>query len=497
MGCEPGPVRLQSPLARVRYVPGCFEKGRAGGTSLLSIVSLSSCPAPRPRRSERLPSTPADAAPRLRELLASSESIRLEVGVTGESGAGKSSLINALRGLGAEDPGAALTGVVETTMQPSPYPHPQFPDVTLWDLPGAGSPGCPADKYLKQVDFGRYDFFLLVSPRRCGAVETRLASEILRQGKKFYFVRTKVDEDLAATRTQRPSGFSEAAVLQEIRDHCAERLRVAGMSDPRIFLVSNLSPARYDFPLLMSTWEHDLPAHRRHAGLLSLPDISLEALQKKKDMLQEQVLKTALVSGVQDVACDLYVLINSLEGYRRSFGLDQDSLVMLAGQTGQPLHKILEAVQGLKTKVTEALVVELLGQASRDASAFTQELLNVPILGTLATCGISFATSYHMLRTSLDEVVNDAQRVLLQAFLDSSDHKLPEKPNQGSQERQAAREGTQAGGVGEGEAGFQQRSLMWGSIPECRDHALSQRQTLNDCATQASRICPIFKPCTK
>lgn len=43
-----------------------------------------------------------------------------------------------------------------------------------------------------------------------------MASEILRQGKKFYFVCTKVDEDLAATHTQRPLGFSEAAVLQEI-----------------------------------------------------------------------------------------------------------------------------------------------------------------------------------------------------------------------------------------------------------------------------------------
>lgn len=58
----------------------------------------------------------------------------------------------------------------------------------------------------------------------CGAVETRLAAEILRQGKKFYFVNTKVDKDLAATRSQRPSGFSEAAVLQEIWGHCAERL---------------------------------------------------------------------------------------------------------------------------------------------------------------------------------------------------------------------------------------------------------------------------------
>ena len=47
------------------------------------------------------------------------------------------------------------------------------------------------------------------------------------------------------------------------------------------------------------------------------------------------------------------------------------------------------------------------------------------------------------------------------------------------------REETQAGGGGEEEAGSQQRSLTQGSIPEYRDHALSQRQMLNDCATQA------------
>ena len=51
-------------------------------------------------------------------------------------------------------------------------------------------------------------------------------------------------------------------------------------------------------------------------------------------------------------------------------------------------------------------------------------------------------------------------------------------------EREPGREGTQAGGVGEEEAGSQRRSPMWGSIPECRDHALSRRQTLNNCGTQ-------------
>ena len=39
--------------------------------------------------------------------------------------------------------------------------------------------------------------------------------------------------------------------------------------------------------------------------------------------------------------------------------------------------------------------------------------------------------------------------------------------------RKSQREGTEAGGVGEEEAGSRQRSPMWGSIPQHRDHALS------------------------
>ncbi|XP_011818491.1 PREDICTED: interferon-inducible GTPase 5 isoform X2 [Colobus angolensis palliatus] len=393
------------------------------------------------------------AASHLQELLASTESTRLEVGVTGESGAGKSSLINVLRGLGAEDPGAALTGVVETTMQPSSYPHPQFPDVTLWDLPGAGSPGCPVDKYLKQVDFSRYDFFLLVSSRCCGAVETRLAAEVLCQGKKFYFVRTKVDEDLWATRTQRPSGFREAAVLQEIRDHCAERLREAGVAEPRIFLVSNLSPARYDFPTLVSTWEHDLPAHRRRAGLLSLPDISLEALQKKKAMLQEQVLKTALVLGVIQAlpvpglaaAYDYALLIHSLRGYHRSFGLDDDSLAKLAEQVGKQAGDLRSVIRSpLANEVSPENVLRLYSQSSdgamRVARAFER---GIPVFGTLVAGGISFGAVYTMLQGCLNEMAEDAQRVRIKAL--EEDQSQPEVSLEAASDN-----GVEKGGSGEG-----------------------------------------------
>ena len=207
-----------------------------------------------------------------------------------------------------------------------------------------------------------------------------------------------------------------------------------GLRDPKVFLLSMFELGKYDFHLLEESMVRDLESHKRHAFLVALPNVSKPTLERKAASLRQHTWLVATVAcranprpvpGLPEVACDLYMLTRALEGYRHSFGLDRGSLVRLAEQTGQPLHKILQVLQGPKTKVTEALVAELLGQASGDASAFSQKLLNVPILGSLASCGLSFATVYRMLCTSLDVAVSDAQSMLVQASL-NPDRRLPD-----------------------------------------------------------------------
>ena len=85
--------------------------------------------------------------------------ISLNIAVTGESGSGKSTFLNAFRGIDNTDERAAPTGVVETTTKTVPYPHPIYPNVTLWDLPGIGTTKFPADQYLEYVEFEKFDFF--------------------------------------------------------------------------------------------------------------------------------------------------------------------------------------------------------------------------------------------------------------------------------------------------------------------------------------------------
>jgi len=51
------------------------------------------------------------------------KNVPLNVAVIGNSGVGKSSFINAIRRLDADDEGAAAVGVTETTLQPRSYTH--------------------------------------------------------------------------------------------------------------------------------------------------------------------------------------------------------------------------------------------------------------------------------------------------------------------------------------------------------------------------------------
>ena len=61
----------------------------------------------------------------------------------GISGVGKSSFINAIRGLNADDVGSAAVGLTETTTQITAYTHPDNPHIKFWDLPGVGTDRFP------------------------------------------------------------------------------------------------------------------------------------------------------------------------------------------------------------------------------------------------------------------------------------------------------------------------------------------------------------------
>ena len=84
--------------------------------------------------------------------------------ITGVSGTGKSSLLNALRGIGDRDPNAALTGTSEKfeTLERFPDLRPEYNRFVWYDVPGAGTRNFPKKRYFYENGLFIFDFVILV-----------------------------------------------------------------------------------------------------------------------------------------------------------------------------------------------------------------------------------------------------------------------------------------------------------------------------------------------
>ncbi|XP_077192975.1 interferon-inducible GTPase 5-like [Paroedura picta] len=349
------------------------------------------------------------------------QNVRLDIAVTGVSGAGKSSLVNALRGMTDYEEGAAEVGITQTTMECCAYPHPLFPNVTIWDLPGIGTPEFRPEDYLKKVSFNQYDFFMIVGSERFTENDVLLAHEIQKMKKKFYFVRSKMDDSIAAE--SRDPNFNLDKSIQKIHKACCHELTEAGESDPRVFLISSRYLSKFDFSDLQETLENDLDDLKRHALILSMPLFSRKTLQKKMDAMESLIWKLAFLScaiGVVPVpglslACDLKILVNALLHFNKVFGLDEESLHRVAKMFGKD-YGVLKSVikkSPMSSEITIQLVIDLLTRSFVWATLTTVELVLdfIPVLGSLYGGVSSFVTTFFLLRSCLKNIVEDAENV--------------------------------------------------------------------------------------
>ncbi|XP_077192590.1 interferon-inducible GTPase 5-like [Paroedura picta] len=348
----------------------------------------------------------------------------LDIAITGVSGVGKSSLVNALRGMTDYEKDAAETGVTETTLTRKKYTHPRFPKVTLWDLPGTGTPLFVPKKYLKDVHFEEYDFFIIVASHRFTSNDVLLAHEIQKLKKKFYYVRTKVDVSIDSER-KKPN-FNEEKYLEKMRTNCCDNLRDV-KPIPMVFLISRWDLELYDFPLLLQTLESDMGGLKRDDLITALPAFSREVLEKKKAAMEAHIRKIARVSCVigaipvpgLSVNCNIGILVETMRYFCNIFGLDAGSLNRLSNRVGKPVDVLRSAIKKspMVSQVTAEFVIDLLSKSLLCGTMMVVEMALdfIPVLGSLTGGGLSFVTTFYILKTFLHDVVEDAENVLAKA----------------------------------------------------------------------------------
>uniref|UniRef100_A0A914Z2H6 IRG-type G domain-containing protein n=1 Tax=Panagrolaimus superbus TaxID=310955 RepID=A0A914Z2H6_9BILA len=113
----------------------------------------------------------------------------------GHTKTGKSSLINAIRGLEDNHSDAAMVGITETTHEIKPYtfPDPQFKHVMIYDMPGAGTLTHDANSYYHDKCLCAFDCLIIFTQDTLGREEINFAIQSLRYNQPVAFVRSRCD----------------------------------------------------------------------------------------------------------------------------------------------------------------------------------------------------------------------------------------------------------------------------------------------------------------
>jgi len=215
----------------------------------------------------------------------------INIGILGAPGSGKSSLVNALLGLGPGDDGAAPVGATEaTTTSPRQYTlYVEGDDfecsleaktdnpvtVCLWDLPAIGSKRYPDGATVDNMSLASLDVVWIVYSRRVGLVEIELAKRLENILKvPHIMIRSQVDLDIE--NEAEDHGTSEDEVLRQLK------AAAAAEGFPSVFTVSSRQPQQYDFPHLLSSISVVAKGRRRLRESLDCP-ICFETFAASED----------------------------------------------------------------------------------------------------------------------------------------------------------------------------------------------------------------------
>ncbi|KAF8153894.1 interferon-inducible GTPase-domain-containing protein [Crassisporium funariophilum] len=167
----------------------------------------------------------------------------LNIAITGESGVGKSALLNALRGMWPEEEGAAAVGVNETTAVVEGYTDARHPHIKWYDVPGANTPTISGWMYFMDQSLYIFDVLVVVFSDRFSQTAGTLLHNAQRCGIPAFLVRTKADNLVRSIkrdrRNQRLDDARARAILRaETQDMVNENLMKLGLPIQRVYLVS-------------------------------------------------------------------------------------------------------------------------------------------------------------------------------------------------------------------------------------------------------------------
>lgn len=276
-------------------------------------------------------SNPGQMYDDLEKHLLSFEEIKVNIAVVGLSGSGKSSFINAILGLEDSPEEKAETGVIEMTKSIKPYSNKHNKNVIFWDLPGVGTPSFERKSYANDTHLEKYDCFLILSSGRFRDEDVWLAKYANESKRKFYFVRTHVEQDLENDQVAYPTKHVQIEVLAAMRKNCKDNLEHVGIRGQEVFLVDSFEKNLHDFKRLSEKLVTETNGLKACLIAHCIGPVTTAVIQQKRNVLQERINKVAKVCGSYHRCPDTIerarrLFISETSLYRRVFEVNEVSI---------------------------------------------------------------------------------------------------------------------------------------------------------------------------
>jgi len=345
----------------------------------------------------------------------------VKLAVTGKSGVGKSSFINAIRNLKPGDQGFTTTSSYgNTTKHATVFKYPGNKKITLHDLPGFGTTQFPKHEYEERMELHKYDYDLIF----VGNIEENdieIAKKLKEMDKSFCFVRSKLDLDVENAKND---GEPEAEVIEKIKSKALDILWQKGFKEASFFVISNRTRRIGHFNELVSHIQSTLPRLKCDAVMLSLlGELSDDIIDSKYKMLKERIWKVSVTSAERTARTapnpDLHVKLNiaiiceEILIYHNTFGFGQQSVKEISKQYYIRKKLSASSIIGIEAanEAMQKFVIIQLGKLRTLLAVQSIYDIIFPIIGSVVSGLTAGKVTHNLLTRILDGCRDDAKLV--------------------------------------------------------------------------------------
>lgn len=341
----------------------------------------------------------------------------VKCGLIGLSGAGKSSLINAIAG-----EKIAAVGSTEQTMEAQSFAH---EGIEFVDLPGCGTQKWPQATYISDLGLESYDCFILVTSNRFYEADQFLFNELKAVRKKpCFLVRTKIDRSIEDE--AHDNQLSEEDTLDKIRKNLISSISA---KDEKVYLVSSRHPTKWDLGRLVDDISSSQTGVKKDRFIAGMATWSKEALEKKRLVARKIVSWSAVASAANglnpipgvDVAVDVGVLSKMCKEINSVYGLSEEQIAYVKA-TSPKLADSVEfngLAQNISRWAARYLVAEgivALLKAMGKSIAIKSISKFLPFIGSIVAAGVGYKMTTAFGERYLEEAENLAEQLLEQVL---------------------------------------------------------------------------------